>query len=500
MKTLLKTNLFLICLTLLLCFGITAMSYGQAVVSIDPAEVASPAAGGTLSVNIKITNGTGVAGYNVTVGFDTSALQYVELKNSTYLPAGAFAAPAQVSGNRVTLAATSLSGAASATSGTLATLTFKVVAVKASTLQLIEVILSDSAANPLAVTKRNGEVVVRASLPTDLNNDGVVNVLDLTLVARDLGKAGGSPAGDVTGDGAVNVLDLVRVAQDLGKTTTPAGGGTTGGGTTVNGGTNGGTTPPQSDPYENMELIRAGEFRMGSNEHGTEKPIHSVYVDAFYMDKYEVTNAEYAEFLNAKGKHADAGQAWLAVGHQHARIEYVNRTYRSKAGYEKHPVVMVSWYGAMAYAEWVGKRLPTEAEWEKAARGGLSGLKYPWGDGIDSSNANYWPHVNDTTVVGKYAANGYGLYDMSGNVSEWCLDEYNAGFYAVSPSQNPLSGANSIQWILDNYTGVKTDRVTRGGSGYHSADPLRVAHRDSGSGTPSHTSHYIGFRCARAVQ
>ncbi|MCG9132688.1 hypothetical protein J5I95_13505, partial [Candidatus Poribacteria bacterium] len=141
-------NIFVICL---LCFGITAMSYGQAVVSIDPAKVVSPAAGGTLSVNIKISNGTGVAGYNLTVGFDTSALEYVEFKNANYLPAGAFAAPAQVSGNRVTLAATSLSGAAAAKSGTLATLKFKVIVAKASTIELVEVILSDSAANELAV-------------------------------------------------------------------------------------------------------------------------------------------------------------------------------------------------------------------------------------------------------------------------------------------------------------------------------------------------------------
>ena len=489
MKTLLKTNPFLICLTLLLCFGITAMSYGQAVVSIDPAEVASPAVGGTLSVNIKVSNGTGVAGYDVTVGFDTSALQYVEIKNANYLPTGAFAAPPRVSGNRVTLAATSLSGAASATSGTLATLTFKVVTAKASTIALVEVILSDSAAKELAVSKRNGEVVVAAFLATDLNKDGKVNVLDLTLVARDLGKTG-SPMGDVTGDGAVNVLDLVRVAQDLGKQYLRK---------------NGDDPPPPPpppppvDPYQNMELIPAGEFRMGDNSGGsTEKPVHSVYVDAFYMDKYEVTNAEYAEFLNAKGKHIDAGQTWLAVGHQNARIEYVNRAYRAKAGYEKHPVVMVSWYGAMAYAEWKGKRLPTEAEWEKAARGGLSGLKYPWGNGIDATNANYNLHVNDTTVVGKYAANGYGLFDMSGNVWEWCLDEWNAGFYAVSPSQNPVSGANSIQWILDNYTGVNTNRVLRGGAWDNSANVARVAIR--GSGTPTATGNSLGFRCARAVQ
>ena len=487
-------NIFLICL---LCFGITAMSYGQAVVSIDPAEAASPAAGGTLSVNIKITNGNGVAGYNLTIGFDTSALQYIELKNSTYLPSGAFAAPPQVSGNRVTLAATSLSGAAPAKSGPLATLTFKVVAAKASTIQLVEVILSDSAANPLAVTKRDGKVVVGQFLATDLNRDGRVNVLDLTLVARDLGKTG-SPAGDVTGDGAVNVLDLVRVAQDLGKTT----------------GDGGGTTvveqppaeePPQPDPYEGMALIPAGEFRMGSNSGSPhEKPVHSVYVDAFYMDKYEVTNAQYAEFLNAKGKHTDGSITWYSIGLAYSRIEYVSGEYRVKTGYANHPVTHVSWYGAIAYAKWKGKRLPTEAEWEKAARGNLSGLKYPWGNTIDSSKANYHHHVKDTTVVGKYTANGYGLYDMSGNVQEWCLDEYNAGFYAISPAHNPLSGANSIQWILDNYKGINTKRVLRGGTWNALAGHVRCASRYSNMPANTFDNSTIignrGFRCVMDVQ
>ena len=257
--------------------------------------------------------------------------------------------------------------------------------------------------------------------------------------------------------------------------------------------------PEVSPDLQGMVLIEAGEFRMGSNSGGSnEKPVHSVYVDAFYMDKYEVTNAEYAAFLNAKGKHAEAGKEWYLLGYSPSRIEYVSRKYQVKGGYENHPVTMVSWYGAMAYAAWKGKRLPTEAEWEKAARGGLSGLKYPWGNTIDSNRANYNNHVGDTTVVGKYAANGYGLHDMSGNVWEWCLDEYNAGFYAISPSQNPLSGAPSIQWLLDNYTGVKTRRVLRGGSWANFASLVRVASR--GSGTPTLSDGSDGFRCARAVK
>ena len=152
----------------------------------------------------------------------------------------------------------------------------------------------------------------------------------------------------------------------------------------------------------------------------------------------------------------------------------------------------------MAYAAWKGKRLPTEAEWEKAARGGLSGLKYPWGNSIDATKANYGKHIGDTTVVGKYTANGYGLYDMVGNALEWCLDEYNPGFYAVSPSQNPLSGANSIQWLLDNYTGVggNTQRVLRGGSWWRVAHQVDCAQRYSSA---PRGGNVTGFRCVKTV-
>ena len=352
-------------------------------------------------------------------------------------------------------------------------MTFSVVAVKASTLRLTGVLLSDSNANSIRVTSRNGTVVERRAAKWDVNGDGRVNVLDLTRVATRLGRRDASA--DTNGDGLVNVLDLVLVAQHLGETvgTTPP---------TVPVTPEPQPTVPQPtvpptppvDPYEGMERIPAGEFRMGSNSgRSNEKPVHSVYVDEFYMDTYEVTNAEYAAFLNAKGKHAEAGHTWYRLGETRSRIEYVSRVYRVKAGYENHPVTYVSWYGAMAYAAWKGKRLPTEAEWEKAARGGLAGLTYPWGNSIDRTRANYNQHIVDTTAVGKYPANGYGLYDMSGNVWEWCLDESNAGFYAVSPSQNPISGANSIRWIVDNYTGIKSSRVLRGGSWPNAAAILR---------------------------
>ena len=318
---------------------------------------------------------------------------------------------------------------------------------------------------------------------TEMN---AVNALDLVTVVRSLGTS--TARADVNGDGRVNVLDLVTVAQYLGESPVSA--------LPVPPQPVRFPEPPTASPTAGMVLIPAGEFRMGSSSgRDNEEPVHSVYVGAFYMDKYEVTNAEYAAFLNAKGKHAEGGKTWLDIGAERCRIEYVSRTYRAKAGYGNHPVTYVSWYGAMAYAAWNRKRLPTEAEWEKAARGGLSGKKYPWGNRIDATRANYGGHIGDTTAVGKYAANRYGLYDMSGNVYEWCLDEYNSGFYRISPSRNPLSGANSIQWLLDNYTGVNSSRVLRGGSWLNFAPNVRVANRYNP--TPADTYTDLGFRCAR---
>ena len=256
--------------------------------------------------------------------------------------------------------------------------------------------------------------------------------------------------------------------------------------------------PPLDGPSLAMALIPSGSFEMGSEgESADERPVHTVHLDAFYMDKYEVTNAQFRVFVNANPQ-------WQK-SHIDRRFHngyYLNHwsdnTYPFGKG--EHPVVYVSWYAAMAYAEWAGKRLPTEAEWEYAARGGVAELKYPLGNTISTREANYNSHVGGTTAVGRYAANGYGLYDMAGNVWEWCLDEFDADFYFVSRnSRNPISGARTIQWILDNFTSIPTNssRVLRGGSWFTFAQCLRVA--DRAWGTPTFTSDYDGFRCARGT-
>ena len=243
---------------------------------------------------------------------------------------------------------------------------------------------------------------------------------------------------------------------------------------------------------QNTALIPSGKFGMGTDD--TESSYgqlgHTARVEAFYMDTHPVTNLEYQKFLIENS-------SW-----QKARIEdqFHDGDYllnwdgnNYPAAQANHPVTWVSWYSAMAYALWVGKRLPTEAEWEYAARGGLLGKKYPWGNMLSAANANYNRNVGHTTVVGKYSANGYGLYDMAGNVWEWCLDLYDDDFYFTSPRKNPRSGTNEPEWIMDNFMEITSERVLRGGGWSAAPQAICVAHRFRL--LPMNTTYDYGFRC-----
>ena len=246
-----------------------------------------------------------------------------------------------------------------------------------------------------------------------------------------------------------------------------------------------------------MVLIPEGNFQMGSNDDPDPKafldtaPVHTVYVDAFYMDTHEVTNLQWHKFIteNPEWQKDNIDEA-LRDGFY---LEHWNGN-NYPLWKEVHPVTNVSWYAAMAYAQWSGgKRLPTEAEWEKAARGQLAGKLYPWGDSIDATKANYNFNMADTRDVGRYSPNAYGLYDMSGNVWEWVLDEAISDFYTRSPLRNPIAGSN----LPSDLTTVKTARVMRGGSFYSAAEDTTVTVR--GGKHPSSCLGSVGFRCAKDV-
>jgi len=249
------------------------------------------------------------------------------------------------------------------------------------------------------------------------------------------------------------------------------------------------------DSSDDMVLIAAGEFQMGSKDGDSDtKPVHKVYLDAFYMDKYEVTMAQYKRFVKATGREP--------------LPDWVSRFSPT----DQHPVVGVSWHDAMAYAQWVGKRLPTEAEWEKAARGGLVDKTFPWGnEKVISTHCNFadknselaWA-VDDrddgheyTAPVGSYPPNKFGLYDIVGNASEWCLDEYQQDFNKKSPERNPIAGVKSISDLLNDFKDVTTLRVIRGGCwGSHPEYGLRVYLRNYRK--PDTKDNYFGFRCVRS--
>lgn len=324
----------------------------------------------------------------------------------------------------------------------------------------------------------------------DVNQDGTVNILDLVLVGQNLGSQ--NPQADVNEDGTVNVLDLVLVANHFGESVAV-------------------TPPPPPQIPEGMVLIPAGEFQMGddSSERVNERPAHTVYVDAFYMDTHKVTNAEYKKFV-------DANREWQKG---FANDDFVDGGYlghwngnKYPEGEGNHPVHNVSWFAAMNYAKWVGKRLPTEAEWEKAARGDLIDKKYPWGNETESMHQR--ANTTNTIVpVGSYPPNGYGLYDMVGNVQDMCLDLYFWEYpYPPAPRRNPIVGAASVDEMVDDYlnvvaridlleasVGADLGLVVRGFGHWEDYGVASRSYIHRPSDSSGGGSGLVGFRCVKPV-
>jgi formylglycine-generating enzyme required for sulfatase activity len=277
-----------------------------------------------------------------------------------------------------------------------------------------------------------------------------------------------------------------------------------------------GSDKKEEDVPDNMVFIPGGSFQMGDQFGGgesNERPIHAVKLADFYLSRTELTNREYAEFLSAQGNQEQGGSEWYAIGSSYAGISGSGRSFIPKSGQDDHPVLVVSWYGAVAYCNWLsgqhgltpvyrisgttvtpnwsanGYRLPTEAEWEYAARSG--GKKEKWA-GTSTENeltqfANYsgtGDGYKSTAPVGVLRANNLGLGDMSGNVWEWCWDWYGSDYYGKSPSSNPKGPETG------------SIRVFRGGSWDFSPANCRAAYRYFN--VPTYRNINVGFRLARS--
>jgi formylglycine-generating enzyme required for sulfatase activity len=226
-----------------------------------------------------------------------------------------------------------------------------------------------------------------------------------------------------------------------------------------------------------MVLIPAGEFIMGTDQPLSvqyERPAHTVYLDAFYLDKYEVTAAQYADFLNVLGE-----DKWACEGTRCKSSSYVGRGeggYEVRYQREQFPIE-VTWHGAFAYCKWLGKRLPTEAEWEKAARG-TDGRLYPWGNEEMSKEATGEWSLPEAVGTHPVDESPYGLFDMFGNAAEWTADWYDDNYYTDSPSNNPTGPEEPV--------GYGDKSVRSGLPSHYKITQRRSDPVDSGN----------GFRCA----
>lgn len=237
-----------------------------------------------------------------------------------------------------------------------------------------------------------------------------------------------------------------------------------------------GSSPEERDPVE-MVHIPAGPFLMG-NQPGVgrrdEQPRRRIYLDSFFIDKYEVTNARYLDFVRQ-------------TGHRNPPDPYGDGKLTSAEGIEQLPVVQVNWYDAVEYCHWAGKRLPAEAEWEKAARG-MDGRLFPWGnDPASATHANFdreWGGKQTLHPVGARPAgrSPYGVEDMSGNAREWVQDWYKPDYYETAPDRDPKGPDGGVL------------RVIRGGSWHSPIADIRATAR--GKGGFALRTHGTGFRCA----
>jgi formylglycine-generating enzyme required for sulfatase activity len=223
-----------------------------------------------------------------------------------------------------------------------------------------------------------------------------------------------------------------------------------------------------------MVRIPAGEFTMGSDSYDDEKPVHMVNLGEYFIDKYETTNAQYAACVKA-GK----------CTAPHETKSYTRHSYYGNPEFANYPVIYVDWTQAKSYCEFAGKRLPTEAEWEKAARG-TDGRTWPWGNNEPNDTLlNYNGKVGDTTKVGSYpsGASPYGVMDLAGNVFEWVSSDYKAYPYKADDGRENLLSNNK--------------KVLRGGSWFSGGFVISARAAVRFNGDPTDNSGILGFRCAQ---